>query len=136
MKHSIILCCILCLPFQILQASTQEVYPFALKHQAVQFQRLTHDLRCLVCQNQNLADSHAKLAIDLKNQVYNMVLADKSDKEIIEYLRKRYGDFILFKPPLKNSTYLLWFTPFILMLFSLGLLILIIRQRSLALKTQ
>jgi cytochrome c-type biogenesis protein CcmH len=77
--------------------------------------RLTAELRCLVCQNQSLADSHADLAIDLKNQVRSQMQAGKSDAEIREYMVARYGDFILYRPPLKPTTALLWAGPFVLL---------------------
>ena len=77
--------------------------------------RLTSELRCLVCQNQSLADSHADLAIDLKNQVRSQMQAGKSDAEIREFMVARYGDFVLYNPPLKSSTVLLWAGPFVLL---------------------
>lgn len=81
--------------------------------------RLTSELRCLVCQNQSLADSHADLAIDLKNQVRSQMLAGKSDAEIRDYMVARYGDFVLYDPPFKASTLLLWAGPFALLLIGL-----------------
>ena len=81
--------------------------------------KLTSDLRCLVCQNQSLADSHADLAIDLKNQVRNQMQAGKSDAEIRDYMVARYGDFVLYDPPFKSSTLLLWAGPFALLLVGL-----------------
>lgn len=77
--------------------------------------RLTTELRCLVCQNQSLADSHADLAIDLKNQVRSQMQAGKSDAEIREFMVARYGDFVLYRPPLKSTTVLLWAGPFVLL---------------------
>jgi cytochrome c-type biogenesis protein CcmH len=81
--------------------------------------KLTSDLRCLVCQNQSLADSHADLAIDLKNQVRSQMQAGKSDAEIRDYMVARYGDFVLYDPPFKSSTLLLWAGPFVLLLIGL-----------------
>ena len=81
--------------------------------------RLTSELRCLVCQNQSLADSHADLAIDLKNQVRSQMLEGKSDTEIRNYMVARYGDFVLYDPPFKASTLLLWAGPFALLLAGL-----------------
>ncbi|MFA6302990.1 MAG: cytochrome c-type biogenesis protein [Legionella sp.] len=94
-------------------ALANSLYPFDSLKQEVQFQHLLKDLRCLVCQNQDLADSNAPLAKDLRDQVYLMVQDGKTDSEINEYLTDRYGDFILFKPPVKAITYLLWFGPFV-----------------------
>lgn len=96
-------------------------YPLQSKKQEVQFEHLLKDLRCLVCQNQDLADSNAQLAKDLRLQVYEMVKDGKSDTEITDYLTYRYGDFILFKPPVKAVTYVLWFGPFVFL--GLGFLI-------------
>ncbi len=84
--------------------------------------KLSETLRCLVCQNQSIADSHAELAIDLKNQVREMMVRGKSDEEIVAYLVQRYGDFVLFRPPLKPATSLLWFGPLLLFLIGLAAL--------------
>lgn len=97
------------------------VYPLENARQESQFNHLLKELRCLVCQNQDLAESNAGLAKDLRGQVYDMVKDGKSDSEIIAYLTNRYGDFILFKPPVKSLTALLWFGPFVFLL--LGLMI-------------
>lgn len=86
-------------------------YPLSTVKQEVQFNHLLRELRCLVCQNQDLADSNAGLATDLRNEVYALVKAGKSDDDIVHYLTARYGDFILFKPPVKAVTALLWFGP-------------------------
>src|SRR5260221_7523554 len=77
---------------------------------------LTEQLRCLVCQNETLADSRADLAEDLRKQVREQIKAGKSDQEIIAYLTQRYGDFVLYNPPVKSTTYLLWFGPFVLLI--------------------
>lgn len=99
----------------------QTLYPFSTPKQESQFNHLLHDLRCLVCQNQDLADSNAPLAKDLKKEVYHRVKDGQSDTEIIQYLTARYGDFILFNPPVKALTAGLWFGPLAFLL--LGLLI-------------
>ena len=78
-------------------------------------QSLSEVLRCLVCQNQTLADSHADLAIDLKNQVREMLSQGKTEEQVIDYMVERYGDFVLYRPPLKNTTWLLWAAPFLLL---------------------
>lgn len=74
---------------------------------------LTEQLRCLVCQNETLADSHADLAEDLRKQIREQMKAGKTDQQIIAFLTERYGDFVLYKPPVKATTYLLWFGPFV-----------------------
>lgn len=99
----------------VLYANTR--YPFETVRQEAQFSHLLRELRCLVCQNQDLADSNAALAKDLRQEVYTLVKEGKSDSEIMGYLTERYGDFILFKPPLKGVTALLWFGPALFMLF-------------------
>lgn len=99
----------------------EDLYPFNTKQQEAQFQHLLRDLRCLVCQNQDLVDSNAELANDLRTEVYQLVKAGQSDDEIIHRLTERYGDFILFKPPVKTVTYLLWLGPLLFLL--VGLLI-------------
>lgn len=91
---------------------------------------LSAELRCLVCQNQTVADSHAELAVDLKNQVREMMAAGKSDKEIIDYMVQRYGDFVLFRPPVKNTTFFLWFGPLMLFLIGLVLLVFNLKRRK------
>jgi len=83
---------------------------------------ITEELRCLVCQNQTIADSHADLAIDLKNQVREKLAQGMSDKDILDYMVQRYGDFVLYRPPVKSTTWLLWFGPFLLMLGGLAFL--------------
>src|SRR5216684_2541511 len=79
-------------------------------------QALTQQLRCLVCQNETLADSQADLAEDLRREIRGQMKAGKSDQEIIAFLTQRYGDFVLYKPPVQPTTYLLWFGPFVLLL--------------------
>lgn len=83
---------------------------------------VTEELRCLVCQNQTIADSHAELAIDLKNQVREKLAAGMSEKDIIDYMVQRYGDFVLYRPPVKTTTWLLWFGPFLLLVGGVALL--------------
>ena len=92
-------------------------------------QNLSKELRCLQCQNQTLADSPAGLAADLRREIRIQMKAGKSDKEIIAFLTQRYGDFILYKPRVTYTTYLLWFGPFILLLGGLYLLFHYIKQR-------
>jgi cytochrome c-type biogenesis protein CcmH len=92
--------------------------------------KLSRELRCLVCQNETLADSRADLAEDLRTQIREQMKAGKSDKEIINYLTTRYGKFILYNPPVDPTTYLLWFGPFVLLLGGLLLLFRYVKQRS------
>jgi len=90
---------------------------------------LSKELRCLVCQNETLADSRADLAEDLRNQIREQMKAGKSDKEIVAYLTQRYGKFILYNPPIDPTTYLLWFGPFVLLLAGLFVLFRYLKQR-------
>jgi len=102
---------------------TLEAFKFKTEAEEQHFKDLIEELRCLVCQNQSLLDSDAELAHDLRAEVYDMIQLGKTDEEIIDFLVARYGDFVLYKPPVKPSTYLLWFGPFVLLIIA-GLLLL------------
>ena len=91
---------------------------------------ISAELRCLVCQNQTIADSHAELAVDLRNQVRDMLRKGQSQDEIVAYMTARYGDFVLYRPPLKQSTALLWFGPAALLLGAIVTLVVALRRRS------
>ena len=91
---------------------------------------LETQLRCLVCQNQTLAESEAPLAEDLRKEVRELAVSGKSDDDIRAYLVARYGDFVLYKPPVKPVTYLLWFGPFLLLATGLGVWLLTLRRRA------
>ena len=91
--------------------------------------RLSEELRCLVCQNQTLADSNADLAVDLKRQIETLLAQGQSDSQILDYMVARYGDFVLYRPPLQSNTWLLWFGPFA-MLAGGGLLWWLIQRRN------
>lgn len=95
-------------------AFTLEEFQFDSPQQEQEFRELISKLRCLVCQNESLAGSQAELAQDLRNEVYKMMRAGQSEDEILNFLVARYGDFVLYDPPLKPSTYVLWFGPFVL----------------------
>ena len=97
---------------------------------------LTEQLRCLVCQNETLADSRADLAEDLRKQVREQMKAGKSDQEILAYLTQRYGDFVLYNPPVKATTYLLWFGPFILLIGGTGVLYRYLKHRREVIKDE
>ena len=90
---------------------------------------LEEKLRCLVCQNQTLADSNAELASDLRKQVRDQVAAGKSDAQIVDYLVQRYGDFVLYEPPFKATNVLLWVGPFVLLCVAALVLVTILRRR-------
>lgn len=91
--------------------------------------KLSEDLRCLVCQNESLAGSHADLANDLRREIREQMKQGKSDREITDFLVQRYGDFVLYRPPVKSSTLLLWFGPFILLLAGAGTLVIYLNRR-------
>jgi cytochrome c-type biogenesis protein CcmH len=91
---------------------------------------ITSELRCLVCQNQTIADSHADLAVDLRRQVREMLAKGASNQQVIDYMTARYGDYVLYRPPVKKTTALLWFGPPVLLLVGLGLLYGVLRRRS------
>ena len=111
--------------------ATTNIYNFTSKQQEAQFSHLLKELRCLVCQNQDLNDSNADLAKDLREEVYNLVTNNQSDSEIIHYLTTRYGDFILFKPPVRSITLLLWYGPLGFFLFGmLAFLFFCIKRRA------
>lgn len=93
-------------------------------------QGLSEELRCLVCQNQTIADSNAELAQDLRKEIRGMIKEGKSDKEIIDFMVTRYGDFVLYRPPVKGITLLLWGGPVGLMLFGLFALVRYLRRRA------
>jgi cytochrome c-type biogenesis protein CcmH len=112
------------------RAPVQEPLKFENKQQEERFNHLTRELRCLVCQNQNLADSDAQLAHDLRTEVHEMLLAGKSDDEIKQYMVDRYGDFVLYRPPVQENTVLLWLAPIILLLGGAMVLFVIIRKRT------
>ena len=90
---------------------------------------LAEELRCLVCQNQTIADSNAPLALDLRNQIRGQIAQGRSDDQIRGYMVERYGDFVLYRPPFKASTAVLWVGPFALLAFGIVILVVIARRR-------
>src|SRR5216684_3058350 len=122
--HLMLLCCL------AFTAGAKEAQPNAADPQLEKrVMRLSQELRCLVCQNETLADSRADLAEDLRREIRNQMKAGKSDQEIIAFLTQRYGDFVLYRPPVKPTTYLLWFGPFVLLLAGLAILFRYVKQR-------
>jgi len=107
------------------EATPTELDPVAQK-------RLVHlasELRCLVCQNQTIADSNAELAGDLRREIHEQIKAGKTDKEILDFMTTRYGDFVLYRPPLKATTLLLWFGPALLLVAGVVVLFRVMRAR-------
>jgi cytochrome c-type biogenesis protein CcmH len=112
-------------------AAAEEARPLADNPQVeARLKTLAVELRCLVCQNQTLADSHAPLAEDLRREVREMIAKGMSDKEIIDFLVQRYGDFVLYRPPWKASTTLLWLGPFLLLIAGATGLVFALRRRQ------
>ena len=91
---------------------------------------ITEELRCLVCQNQTIADSNAELAADLRRQTREMLKQGKSDREVIDYMTARYGDFVLYRPPLRLTTMLLWFGPALMLAIGALVLVVVVRRRG------
>lgn len=107
-----------------------ETHAFKSAADEARYLTLTEELRCLVCQNQNLADSNAELAQDLRRQIYQMIEQGKSNEDITAYMVHRYGDFVLYRPPLRPTTLLLWTGPFAILLLGVFLLLRYIRSRE------
>lgn len=110
--------------------AAQDVYHFDTQNQQTRFDALTSQFRCLVCQNQNIAESNAALANDLREQIYQKIQHGESDQTIVDYLVARYGDYVLYRPPFNAATLGLWIGPFILLLLGLGYLFNYIRKKS------
>jgi cytochrome c-type biogenesis protein CcmH len=111
--------------------AAEEARPLADNPQVeARLKTLAVELRCLVCQNQTLADSNAPLAEDLRREVREMITKGMSDREIIDFLVQRYGDFVLYRPPWKATTTLLWLGPFLLLIAGATTLVLALRRRQ------
>lgn len=124
----ILLICGLLLP-GIVSASI-EAYEFNDAQMEADYNQLVNELRCLVCQNQNLSGSNSDLARDLRRQTYEMIIQGKSQDQVKQYMVDRYGDFVLYRPQFKSSTLLLWLGPFALVIIVLWLVIRNIRSRQ------
>ena len=107
-----------------------ELLTFDSPQHEQRYKKLIAELRCLVCQNQNLADSDAELAGDLRTITYNMISEGSDDDEIIDFMVARYGDFVLYRPPFKKTTMLLWIGPFMILTIGLLSAVLVIRRRK------
>lgn len=107
-----------------------DTYQFSDTQKQQRFQKLTNELRCPKCQNQNLADSNAEIASDLRAKIHLMLEENKSDEDIVKYMLERYGDFVLYQPRLSKQTFLLWYAPALLLLFGIVAIGLIVRFRA------
>lgn len=125
-KGAVSLLLLLC---SFLVSAAIDVYQFETPEKEKRFQELAYELRCPKCQNQNLADSNAEIAKDLRAKIQQMLEADKSNPEIIDYMVERYGDFVLYEPRVKPQTYFLWYGPVLFILLGLIAIFFIIRGR-------
>lgn len=107
-----------------------ESYQFDTPEQEQLYKTLIAELRCLVCQNQNIADSNAELAQDLRRKTHELIMAGNSKAEITAYMVQRYGDFVLYQPPIKPQTLMLWVGPFLILAIGLFVLVRVIRSRA------
>lgn len=110
--------------------ATINAFEFDDAEKAEVFQRLSNELRCLVCQNQNLADSNAELAQELRREIYRMVKEGKDEQAVIDFMVSRYGDFVLYRPPVNRATWLLWSGPFLLLAIGAGVMLVMVRGRA------
>lgn len=118
---------LMCVSFSSISAPV-ETFQFDSPETEKIFHKLSEELRCLVCQNQNVAESNADLAKDLRLEIYTMLSEGKTEDEIVDFMVQRYGDYVLYRPPLKPMTWLLWFGPIII--FTIGLVFVVRFMRS------
>jgi cytochrome c-type biogenesis protein CcmH len=104
--------------------------PFQDPAMQLRYEHLIHEFRCLVCQDETIADSNADLAAQFRRHVHSLVASGKSDADIRAYMVNRYGDFILYKPPVQTSTWLLWFGPFLFLLIAIAVVFMVVRRRN------
>ena len=127
--RSALLCICLALAVGVLQAREAESASANPELEA-RMMAVAGGLRCLVCQNQTIADSHADLAVDLRQQIREMLARGQSERQILDYMTQRYGDFVLYRPPFKATTALLWIGPAALLVLALGALGVVLRRRQ------
>ena len=122
---------LLCL-MMLLAFSVQAQEPFVFENQAMddRFDALAFELRCPVCQNQNLADSDAPLAHDLRQEIYDQMMAGRSDEQIKQFMVERYGDFVLYRPPVQPNTWLLWLGPLLMLIIGGFVLFANVKKRA------
>ncbi|MES9970404.1 MAG: cytochrome c-type biogenesis protein [Candidatus Thiodiazotropha sp.] len=120
----------------ITQAATLADYSFDEPDKAEDFRDIIEEMRCLVCQNESLAGSNAELAVDLRNEIYEMMKNGQEKQDIIDFMVARYGDFVLYSPPLKPTTYPIWFGPLIVFLIGGVVLFRILKRKSVTQETE
>ena len=126
-NHLIIAALVLWLISAVASAAV-DTYQFEDDNTRERFQQLTAELRCPKCQNQNIADSNAPIATDLRAKIHQLLMEEHTDEEILEYMIDRYGDFVLYQPRVENKTYLLWYGPAVLLLLGLSVVVWISRR--------
>jgi cytochrome c-type biogenesis protein CcmH len=127
----LLIACVLGLSLVGAARAAIDTYQFRDEVERERFRGLTEELRCPKCQNQNIADSNAPIATDLRREIFRMLEEGRSDKEIVDFLVMRYGDFVMYKPPLDSRTWLLWYGPFgLLGLGTIVLCVLVLRRRK------
>jgi cytochrome c-type biogenesis protein CcmH len=127
MRALVLLVWVLMLPSWVCAQSAQPTTDDPVANKRAVY--LAEELRCLVCQNQTIADSHAELAVDLRRQIREQIAQGRSDTQIIDYMVERYGDFVLYRPPLKATTLFLWFGPPVLLVFGFAFLFQYLKSR-------
>lgn len=130
MKRLLVLCWAALLAVSVPASEINEAATAADPVAEKRLQALSAELRCLVCQNQTIADSNAELAVDLRREIRTMIAAGQSDQQIIDFMVARYGDFVLYRPPVKGITLLLWGGPIVLLLLGVFVLQRYLRQRA------
>ena len=128
MMRALLLALLLTLPAAVFAIDAEQAFEDPAMQE--RYERLTRELRCLVCQNQTIADSNATLAQDLRREVRELMAEGKNDQEIHEFLTARYGDFVLYNPPVKPRTYVLWAAPALLVIIGLGAAMAVIIRRA------
>ena len=125
---------VLALALAPLTLAAIDTYEFESEAQREQFYKVSSELRCPKCQNQNIADSDAPIAMDLRREVYRMVTEGKGDEQIVDFMVSRYGDFVRYKPALTPATLVLWFAPAVLLVGGFLFLVVLLRRRQRALR--
>ena len=138
MTKSILFCLFVCLQaFSTLcVAAPIETFKFDSPEAEKIFHKLSEELRCLVCQNQNIAESNSELAKDLRSEIHTMLIDGQSEEQIVEFMVQRYGDYVLYRPPFKPMTWLLWFGPFLVFLLGLFFVIRLLKSQSSAVQAE
>lgn len=128
-KNLFSLCIVVCLALSTKVLASIGAVEFDSEQELARYQGLVHELRCPKCQNQNLSDSNSEIAVDLRNQVARMVGEGQSNEQIKEYMVNRYGDFVLYRPPVQSNTLVLWWGPLAMAVVGLAVFLFTVFQR-------